>query len=250
MPIDRYENETGAPRWWVVPRILMRDVGQNEIGGLGSQFNRKYIYIAMIAMTSMTARGVGPRPVLATRYEDSNGIGDRAIPPLTHVFAPSGRHIRTLRAKMVAPVRAVSESKVSQEALVTSLPLSMATMLLSCAPSYAEEAVAEATKEAADIMSENSGVLGYTNGGLVVAFSPLVIYGGEYQRVSKNKSRPDSTLTRSLARPLVRQCSICTARPSIPRQKFRIYCSWRRSAWWRPTSCRSPCSIVESIDVN
>merc|ERR1719183_3336684 len=110
----------------------------------------------MIAMTSMTAQGVGPRPVLATR------------------------HIRTLRAKMVAPVRAVSESKVSQEALVTSLPLSMATMLLSCAPSYAEEAVAEATKEAADIMSENSGVLGYTNGGLVVAFSPLVIYGVFY----------------------------------------------------------------------
>lgn len=177
-----------------------RDVGQNEIGGLGSQFNRKYI--AMIAMTSMTARGVGPRPVLATRYEDSNGIGDRAIPPLTHVLAPSGRHIRTLRAKMVAPVRAVSESKVSQEALVTSLPLSMATMLLSCAPSYAEEAVAEATKEAADIMSENSGVLGYTNGGLVVAFSPLVIYGGEYQRVSK--SIEEQVAPRLDAHPLAR----------------------------------------------
>jgi len=156
---------------------------------------------------------------------------------------------------MVAPVGAVSERKVSQEALVTSLPLSMATMLLSCAPSCAEEAVAEATKEAADIMSENSGVLGYTNGGLVVAFSPLVIYGGEYRRVSKNKVAPRldaHPLTRSPAHPLalalVRQCSICTARPSIPRQKFRIYCSWRRSAWWRPTSCRSPCSIVVSID--
>lgn len=151
-------------------------------------------------MTSMTARGVGPRPVLATRYEDSNGIGDRAIPPLTHVFAPSGRHTRTLRAKMVAPVRAVSESKVSQEALVTSLPLSMATMLLSCAPSYAEEAVAEATKEAADIMSENSGVLGYTNGGLVVAFSPLVIYGGEYRRVSKSIEEQVAQTRRSPAR--------------------------------------------------
>lgn len=104
---------------------------------------------------------------------------------------------------MVAPVGAVSERKVSQEALVTSLPLSMATMLLSCAPSCAEEAVAEATKEAADIMSENSGVLGYTNGGLVVAFSPLVIYGGEYRRVSKNKVAPRldaHPLTRSLSR--------------------------------------------------
>jgi len=109
---------------------------------------------------------------------------------------------------MVAPVGAVSERKVSQEALVTSLPLSMATMLLSCAPSCAEEAVAEATKEAADIMSENSGVLGYTNGGLVVAFSPLVIYGGEYRRVSKNKVAPRldaHPLTRSPARS--RTCS-------------------------------------------
>ena len=122
---------------------------------------------------------------------------------------------------MVAPVGAVSERKVSQEALVTSLPLSMATMLLSCAPSCAEEAVAEATKEAADIMSENSGVLGYTNGGLVVAFSPLVIYGGEYRRVSKNKVAPRldaHPLTRSPAHPLTRSLSHLFASVlSVPR---------------------------------
>jgi Co/Zn/Cd efflux system component len=66
-----------------------------------------------------------------------------------------------------------SMPKVSQEALLTSLPLPLATVLLSsCAPAYADEA--------AEIMAKNSGFLGYTNGGLVVAFSPIVVYAVFY----------------------------------------------------------------------
>jgi hypothetical protein len=56
----------------------------------------------------------------------------------------------------------------------------MATVLLSSAPAFADEVAGEAAKEAADVMSQNSGILGYTNGGLVIAFSPLVIYGVFY----------------------------------------------------------------------
>lgn len=63
---------------------------------------------------------------------------------------------------------------------MTSLPLSMATLFLSTAPSYAEEAAVEAAKDTSDVMSQSSGILGYTNGGLVIAFSPIVIYAVFY----------------------------------------------------------------------
>ena len=49
-------------------------------------------------------------------------------------------------------------------------------MLLASAPALAEEAAADAV----DVMGQSSGILGYTNGGLVIAFSPLVIYGAFY----------------------------------------------------------------------
>lgn len=52
----------------------------------------------------------------------------------------------------------------------------MVTMLLASAPALAEEAAADAV----DVMGQSSGILGYTNGGLVIAFSPLVIYGAFY----------------------------------------------------------------------
>jgi hypothetical protein len=71
----------------------------------------------------------------------------------------------------VAP--AADQASMTSLAPLAPLSLSMVTILMSCCgPANADEA--------ADVLSQNSGILGYTNGGLVIAFSPIVIYGVFY----------------------------------------------------------------------
>lgn len=61
----------------------------------------------------------------------------------------------------------------SVESTLLSMPLPMAmTLMASCGPALADDTV--------DLANQNSGFLGYTNGGLVVAFSPIVIYAVFY----------------------------------------------------------------------
>ena len=47
------------------------------------------------------------------------------------------------------------------------------TLMASCAPALADDT-------AVDFANKNSGFLGYTNGGLVIAFFPIVVYGVFY----------------------------------------------------------------------
>ena len=81
--------------------------------------------------------------------------------------------------------KAVSREPVRQEPTLSSMTLPMVTVLLASPPALAEDAATGAAAaadaaDAVDVMGQNSGILGYTNGGLVIAFSPLVIYGAFY----------------------------------------------------------------------
>ena len=64
-------------------------------------------------------------------------------------------------------------SATVSERILQSMPLPMAMSLMTyCAPSFADESV--------DVINKSSGFLGFTNGGLVIAFSPIVIYSVFY----------------------------------------------------------------------
>lgn len=77
------------------------------------------------------------------------------------------------RSNMEKKSSIVVEPTSSVESALLSLPLPMAMSLMaSCGPALADDTV--------DFANKNSGFLGYTNGGLVVAFSPIVIYGVFY----------------------------------------------------------------------
>jgi hypothetical protein len=74
--------------------------------------------------------------------------------------------------------RGIRENKMattpSIESTLLSLPLPMAmTLMASCGPALADDT-------AVDFANKNSGFLGYTNGGLVIAFFPIVVYGVFY----------------------------------------------------------------------
>lgn len=64
--------------------------------------------------------------------------------------------------------------------MIFSMTVPMVTALLASAPALAEEGAVGEAAGSVDVMAQNSGILGYTNGGLVIAFSPLVIYGAFY----------------------------------------------------------------------
>ena len=112
----------------------------------------------------------------------SQEVRDQFQPP--RAILTCGSAICLTRRCRRVRFKAVSQDQERPRPLLDSLPLPLVTMLLSSAPALAEEAatgeVSDVTKDAADIMTQNSGILGYTYGGLVVAFSPLVIYAVFY----------------------------------------------------------------------
>lgn len=76
-------------------------------------------------------------------------------------------------SKETSSTDVVTPSSDMEAATLVSLPLPLAlTLLSSCGPALADDTV--------DFANQNSGILGYTNGGLIVAFSPIVIYGVFY----------------------------------------------------------------------
>ena len=100
---------------------------------------------------------------LSSKNERTNDLSDTSLMGLMSCRLSRGLVCRSMNEKKQA----------SLESTLLSMPLPMAmTFLANCGPALADDTV--------DLANKNSGFLGYTNGGLVVAFSPIVIYGVFY----------------------------------------------------------------------
>jgi hypothetical protein len=134
----------------------------------------------MIA-TKLQSVGISRSVAVAHRCARDSDFDRLASSARSPLFADSLPHRSSpYRCRRVRG-NAISQDPVHQKTMLSSVSLPMVTMLLASAPALAEEAATgEAGADAVDMMGQNSGILGYTNGGLVIAFSPLVIYGVFY----------------------------------------------------------------------